>query len=159
MVCLLSSALLRYYASLKPHKGARLVSFLLLWVALDFFLFQFTPMLSFYFEQETRLFVFILSYFALFLVYMLMGKVESNTIMFYAKRGFVLRKYSKPIVSFFFAVISGCTYITLTIQLIWLLVYQMFPSDFQIFIIWMLVAGLFGLFGYLRFLKRMKLIK
>lgn len=159
IVCLLSSALLRYYASIKPHKGARLGSFLLLWVALDGFLLEFVPLLSFYLEGMPRVIAYVLSYFALFLVYFLiLSKAETNAIKFYAKRGFVLKKYSKPIVSFFFVVISGCAYITLTIQFLYLVAYQTYLSNLQSSIIWLLVAGLLGLSGYYRFLKRMKLI-
>jgi len=158
IVCLLSSAILRYYASTKPHKGARLWSFLLLWVALDVFLFELAPMLSFYFEGALRILAYILSYSVLFLAYFFIGKAESTAIKFYAKRGFVLRKYSKPIVSFFFAIMAGCAYITLAIEFVFMGVFQTSLSSLQGFIIWLVVGGLLGLLGYMRFLKRMKLI-
>jgi hypothetical protein len=90
--------------------------------------------------------------------FLILGKAEITAIKFYAKRGFVLKKYSKPIVSFFFVVLSGCVYITVAIQFFFLVVFQTTLSNQQSFVIWLIVGGLLGVLGYMRFLKRMKLI-
>lgn len=160
IVCLLSSIFLRYYGAVKPHKGARLWSFLCLLASFDFFLLFFLPKLTYGLAFEVRAIAFPLSHVALFIMYILMGRfVESKIILFYAKRGFVLKRYAKPIVSFLFAVLSGCIYTTLAVQLTALIVFNTSLSQTQIFGVFALTYFFLVAFGYLLFLRRQKLVR
>lgn len=158
IVCLILSAILRYYASIKPNKGARLFSFLLLLMALDVFLVLFFPILSFNLSIEVRTIAFPLSFFALLVVFLLMGKfVESKVIMFYAERGFLLKRYAKPIVSFLFACISGGLYFAQVIMFL-LLSFGMLDELWRT-VIFLSSYILFVLVGYLLFIRREKLVR
>lgn len=160
IACLLLAILLRYYGAVKPHKGARLWSFLCLIISLDFFLVAFLPKITLNLAVEMRTIAFPLSHFALFIIYTLMGKfVESRIILFYAKRGFVLKRYAKPFVSFLFANLSACLYITLVVQLFALVLFNTSLSEVQIWLVYILVYLFLIGIGYLLFLRREKIIR
>jgi hypothetical protein len=99
IILLLGSALLRYYAIMKPSKTARMFSFLALWVTLDYFLFGLIPN---YFETIfNNSLVYVISIFGLIIGYLLLSRVENSMLLFYSKKGCFPKKYSRPYVSIF----------------------------------------------------------
>ena len=159
VVCLPLSIFLRYYGAVKPHKGARLLSFLCVVVALDFFLLGFLPRLTFGFSIEIRAIAFPLSFFALFVIYFLIGILEKRVISFYAKRGIVSKKYAEPIVSFLFAMFSACFYVASVIQLVLPVFFNVILDEAQSSILFGLSYVFFVDVGCLLFLLRTKIIK
>jgi len=160
IVSLLLSILLRYYGAVKPHKGARLWSFLCLIISLDFFLLTFLPTLTLNLAVEVRAVAFPLSHIALFFIYTLLGKfVESRIILFYARRGFVLKRYAKPIVSFLFASLSACVYMTSVVQLLALIFFNVSLNEVQVWFVYILAYIFLVGIGYLLFLRRQKIIR
>lgn len=160
IVSLLLSILLRYYGAVKPHKGARLLSFLCLIVSLDSFLFAFLPTLTLNLAVEVRTLAFPLSHIALFFIYFLLGRfVESRLISFYAKRGFVLKRYAKPIVSFLFACLSACLYTALIVQLLAIVYFNTVFNEVQMGFVYALAYFFLVVIGYLLFLRRQKIIQ
>lgn len=156
---LVLSATLRYYAALKPHKGARLFSFLTLLSALDIFLLLFFPMLSFNIGSEAKVIVFILSYALLTAIFIVQGRFfESKVILFLADRGCVHKKYAKPIVSFLFACASGGVYIYVTVLFLMQVVFQVRVGQIQNLVLFFVCYVLFAVTGYILFLRRQKIL-
>jgi hypothetical protein len=88
-----------------------------------------------------------------------MGKfLETKLIAFYANRGFVLKRYAKPIVSFLFQCFAGCIYATLAIALL-ASVNNISLNSLQIQLVFILFYLLIVVLGYFLFLRRIKLLK
>jgi len=157
---LVLSCVLRYYGAIKPHKGARLMSFLSLVMGFDFFLLMFIINIAKGFAIEANPFTLPYSLIALVIIYLAIGKyVEGKIVNFYAKRGFVLKKYAKlPIVSYLFAILSFALYITLAIQFILAIYAKLLLDTLQLQLIF---ASIFCAFAFLYIirLKREKILR
>ncbi len=161
IVFLISSAILRYYGAVKPHKGARLWSFLCLLASFDFFLLFLLPRLTLNeVLVRVRFWAFPLSHVLLFFIYLFMGKfIERRMISFYAKRGFVLKRYSKPLVSFLFAVISVSLYSSLILQAFLYVYFGITLVGIQYDILFYSIYAILTTSIYLLFLRRQKILR
>jgi hypothetical protein len=157
---LLSSIALRYYGAIKPHKGARLWSILCLLFAFDLFLLSVIPAFGFSVSTEMKPIVIPLSYVVLAIIYGVMGKfVEPSIISFYAKRRFVLKRYSKPIVSILFIDLTACIYFVLASQIISFLVFKYAPTQFETSVLFLLFYFLLVGLVYSLYLRRQKIVE
>jgi hypothetical protein len=76
IVSLLLSVFSRYYGAIKPHKGSRLISLLCLLFALDVFLANFVPALTYNLSVEIKAIAFPYSYIALFFYLLAYGQIS-----------------------------------------------------------------------------------
>ena len=156
---LLASITFRYYGAIKPHKGARLWSILCLLFSFDVLLFNVLPAFTVNVSVEMKPIVIPLSYFILIVLYSVMGWfVEPSIISFYAKRGFVLKRYSKPIVSLLFVCLSACIYFTLAFQVFYIFVFQHQPNQLEITASFLIFYLLFVGLVYSLLLRRRKVL-
>ena len=156
---LVLSSISRYYGAIKPHKGARLVSFLSLITALDFFLLMFVINISKGVAIEVSVFTLPFSLVALFIIYFVIGFfVEKKIVKFYAERRLVLKKYARfPIISPLFADITFALYSMLVTQFILGVFLGVSLDQNQLYITYLLFSCPFLVFYFLR-LKREKMI-
>jgi hypothetical protein len=158
IVCLVCSSLLRYYASVKPHKGARLWSFYSLMVGLDFFIITLAANVAMGLALEIQLVVFPLALVISLCAYVGLGKLESKILGFYADKHLVLRRYSKfPLVSYLFALLTASVLATVAVESAYVLLFGVSLSLISIQIVYYAFALLFFLM-YLLKLKRKKII-
>jgi len=157
---LISSSVLRYYGAIRPHKGARLSSFLCLIMGLDFFLILFVVNALKGFSIEVFPFTLPFSLIALLFIYLAMGKfIERRIIKFYAERGLVLKKYTKiSFVSYLFADLSFALYCMLATQMVLATYFNLFLSQLQLQIILIVIFCVFA-FLYLLRLRREKIVR
>jgi hypothetical protein len=157
---LLASIGLRYYGAIKPHKGARLWSILCLLFAFDVFLLNVVPAFTLNISVEMKPIIIPISYVILAIVYSIMGKfVEASVLSFYAKRGFVLKRYSKPIVSILFVDLSTCIYFALAVQVISYFAFQHLLTQIEISVSYLIFYFIFVGIVYFLYLRRQKIIE
>jgi hypothetical protein len=124
------------------------------------FLFNVIPAIGLNVSTEMKPFVIPLSYVILAIIYGVMGKfVEPSIISFYAKRRFVLKRYSKPIVSILFIDLTACIYFVLASQVISLLVFQHELSQFWSSALFLIFYFLFVGLVYFLYLRRQRIIE
>lgn len=160
IACLALSCVLRYYGAIKPHKGARLQSFLSLVMGFDFFLFMFIVNIAKGFALKINPFTLPYSLLALAIIYLVTGKfVERNIVKFYAEKGFVLKKYTKlPIVSYLFAMLSLALSVAIVTQFVLFIFFNSLITTSQLQLIFVLLYSVFSLLYLIR-LKKERILK